>query len=500
MSITFKINTVDVGDYIIDAPEIPIIGRNRDYTMVATPISGLVLRKNYPYQLEINQEVEILVDNVGWFYGYISGWNYNYDSLQYEVTINNMLDKILLDNKTKVDYTTLQRYIIQELPYDSLNEIEFTGDDFWIYKCPLNQTKLQNNDLVYLTTNGKLPSLGNQYQYIFSDSIQYTVQIISEQEVGGFTNQTIKLYYKNVLMSFFGSQSGVHKLGFSNEYRFVQRDNQSRANVNLFWLLRSILFRYGVSIDTSNEKTLQVQISNTSDYLAKICIDESMLYVLNQQSAGDWSLYYTDERTANKPLIKDLFNLLLKTFSLILKYNGNKSYSLISELNYPTNVTDLYNINDNDKYSYFKSNVIKGERTKSYFNADSKRATNRESYYQSQVQSLSTIVFNKDNVYSLNSNNEIIRISNVSTLENIESFTWYNNLVFMLRDDLDYGDVVTGFLSVYFEFFTNELFDRVGLYNEELIITNLINTIYTVRELNLDLDSQTVTIKQEKAI
>jgi membrane-bound inhibitor of C-type lysozyme len=260
------------------------------------------------------------------------------------------------------------------------------------------------------------------------------------------------------------------------------------------------MFKYGISIDVTNEKTLQVQISNTSEYLGRLCIDESMLYTLNQQSAGDWSFYYTDERTANKPLIKDLFNLLLKTFSLILKYNGNKSYSLISELNYPTNVTDLYNINDNDKYSYFKSNVIKSERAKSYFNADSKRATNRESYYQSQVQTLSITVFNKDNVYSLNSNNEIIQLSNVSTLENIESFVWYNNLVFMLREDLDYGDVETGFLSVYFEFFTNELFDRVGIYDEELITTNLINTIYTVRELNLDLDSQTVTIKQEKAI
>jgi hypothetical protein len=517
MSITFKINTVDVGDYIIDAPEIPIIGRNRDYTMVATPIDGLVLRKNYPYQLEINQEVEILVDNVGWFYGYISGWNYNYDSLQYEVIINNMLDKILLDDKTKANAVELHRYFLKEKPDNELGKVTFDEvNNLAIWELPINETYLNTNDFIYFVTDRSMPNwsvstqqnirLGLVQGYYNNADWQYRVFDVGTSEVDGVRKQylAIKDMEDNVLTFSDNADRSNILLGKCNRTNYAVFDTEdNKSSMGIWHLIKTLLMKYDINLDITNiadisiNRGQEIPIRNMIEWY----IDEFAIYSIGQEKAGNIGAFDSDQYRESHITIKDLFNLIMCSWGLSVKYKGNKKFELVIG----ENITNpaRYDLTDDQKNGYSKNKTSRLSPDGFVF-AKSKYKNERLSYYKATLTDLNTDNYEEikkylliNNVidftiYQTNSGSVIRYNQNLLSKDKGIDLQIPNNLFYLYQrttiKSLDLFDI-------YYK-----IYDNLGSYEKEIITTPLTNELKIVNSVAITLETQSLIIEQEKII
>lgn len=367
--ITIKIDNTDVSDYVIGCDRIPVITRNRDYSLTAEgfsfELSGTIMEV-----LEYNMTVSVTDGSVLLFAGFVRDFTYRYDDETWVVEADNFLLKL---EDISVSHDQLHSYLSDTVPPQDPFDCTFDSISQTIYS---ENHGLLNDRAIVFETTGELP--GN----IVAGRYYYTYKVDND-------NFKIREYIgASNFPSFTGNGTGSHSFVLPNGYLWTYGDNENAPNVQIEWLMKQMFTACGLSLDTTAVRTYAFHYDYT---IQSMCLDENMLYALNQAFAIHYTKIDDPDSTADystsKITLWELFKLFCSVYGFGVKANNAalKQYKLFK------NVSDTVTIPDSQVLSKTEK-TVKGNAGKGY-TAVRKYRPNRYYYKQTGETTLLEYVY-----------------------------------------------------------------------------------------------------------
>lgn len=363
MNICLYYNDVNINDYVINSDLIPIINRNRDWK---PNFAGFKFEFSERANIipQKNDKVEIFVDGVAVYLGFVFDFDYNTENLSNSIQVDHYLQKL---NKKTLEYNTLHNL----LNYTS-NE-EWT--EFWVNAGTDTITSyshgIADDGLVRLLfkSTGTLPVgiLPNKY---------YRVRVINEDKFkicDGVENYDVPHY-----VDITSAGTGSHYYSFGDKSKYNESDGiVDYPIVNLGWLTEKIFSTVDATIDSTDmDDTIiyKTEIGGT-DYTFKwreMYVDENMLYCINQSVATNHETLdtgddYSDNKITLMEFVQELFGMLGITIYYVDTSGGKANYHLNAQTRnnsgFPQPSSEpFFNIADDNKIK-FASKKIFSENT-----------------------------------------------------------------------------------------------------------------------------------------
>ena len=270
------INGVDVSSFVISCDRIPVAVRNRDFSPIAEGFSFRLSINSYLAHRDIGTPIVVRLGATPFFLGEIKRFVTVADDNCYEIDVQNALYKL---EKLTVSYDTLHSSLLN-LSTVPGSPCTFDPVPNTVYSVGHN---LYDNHGVVFETTGVLP-LG-----IVARRVYYVTRVNADY----FKVREYSESISDILLITAGEGSHTYKYVSQEEY--VERDNFNSPNVRLSWLFKRIFHRVGLMLDISNVEymtlaTIPVEGTNYNFNLYSLCMDEYMLYCLNQRYAMHYSL------------------------------------------------------------------------------------------------------------------------------------------------------------------------------------------------------------------
>lgn len=348
MSVSVKVNNVVIDNHIQGGFKVPAVKRLRDWSPVAEGFQ-LVWSANGPAPVK-QQLVEVLVDGVEQYLGYIEDFTRNHRDETWQVEVLHWLLK--LDNYD-LQWNTLHSRLIDT---GDGTELIFTADPGTnIITC--GDHGLSTGDLIYVRSTSVLPAPLKATQY-------YSIEYIDIN--------TFKIYgavLTSVECDITTAGTGTHYLRIPDPHKYMcyqdWDDIAGRTSTTIAWLVQKVFELIGVELDTALVDAEDLYAKTISTPLKwnwnQLVVDENMLYCLNQGAAVyhtvlDVGNDYDKSKITCWEFVQDLFGRL----GIALKYVGpiaDKKYKLYVQKRLASTFPDfanepIYDIPDFEKYDY----------------------------------------------------------------------------------------------------------------------------------------------------
>jgi hypothetical protein len=484
MNITIKIAGVDVSSHVISCGSIPIVKRNRDWQIVTDGFS-VEVSKIYTTPIIKGSTVEVFIDGSPVYLGSVLTCKKGADNLSYNVEVTHKL--IQLEAK-------LSQY----------NNLHTLLNDTSVGTAGVNYSVDVANNYIVKAAHGL--ALGDRIQFksdgggTLAGGLEYGhyywVSVIDSNHFKIYANHgdwiipnpCVDITSAGVGTTYYSKVTGTEL----NKYADWSNINY-QPTFSLAWLVKKLFQIIGCTLDTSNMDSLAVWSlvtgSTTTLYTwDKLVMSEDMLYCLNQDKANNHIKLDADDTTEykrNKLTCLALLRLFCGTFGINFRYMGNNVFKIYSQKRHSTtgwsDVTheDLYNISDSDKLEY-ESYTIDGDKNGWIRSRKYAPVANYSSeFYEFEL--------TEDGIASTNDGNTTL--------------TYVNSLRFFLRSATP-GEVLA-VTSYQYEYPIDQVLDNatnalIFNYQYERIVAPINLTIFTVKELNINVDNQTMEIIQER--
>jgi hypothetical protein len=343
MVIQIKINDIDVSDYVISCENIPVIYRNRNWEPVAKGF-GFNVTQKYTTTINADETVEVLIDNVGVYLGFVESIKNNDDDREINIKVNHYLNKLY---NFKIKKSDLYNGIV--LCGDFTGAKTFapsdvdTGND--LINCVAHGVPIGAASPGQFNTTGTLPAP------LLRNHIYYLVRINDDQFDVQFTPSGSAL---DLTTQGTGTHSFTQTLDLN---KYIDYDNENSPNTAIWWVLSNMFILCGMTLDTSNIDATVLYSENIggTDYdftFDDFVVDVNMLFALNQVDA---KVAYTDSEVGNFITFQDFVFKILGIFGFAIKYNGNtsnKQFSLYPYSNTPETINDDFRYKYTDQIEY----------------------------------------------------------------------------------------------------------------------------------------------------
>ena len=357
MSIVYKINDVDISDYVINSNDVFFNGRNRDKSIIA---------EGFTFDVSFNlaaptegQSVKVFVDGTIKFVGYIDTITNNYDDDSYSIEVLHEIYKL---TQYKVDYDTL---------HDLVSAVDFaSGVEFTITEDRIVKTGhgLSEDQRIRFVNSG-----GTIHTGLSEDNIYYVL----DYDANSF----------QVANSPGGSAIGINDDGtgttkyFTSGFdEYMPDDNFGYPHVSIPRLISALLSLIGATLDDSDIDVEQYYTKTISDVsyfwtLSELKYDENMLYAIGLPVATKHTQIDSTDLIESKMTCMELLSWLTKCFGLVFELTDD------SPLTYKVYYADLgtYALTDDEFYSLttYKDKASNGYKylrrynVRSTYNSDS---------------------------------------------------------------------------------------------------------------------------------
>jgi len=483
MNITLKIAGVDVSSYVISSDVIPIVKRNRDWSLVVDGFTFAV-SKAYTTVINVGDRVEVFKDGAAFYLGTVLDNKTSDDNLSFNISVQHFLmqlDTKLLQysnfhtilNDTSVgcaggNYTVdaTNNYILKSAHGLSIaDRIQFKSDAggvlaggleyghyYWVIPVDANKFRIYANYDDYIIPNAPVDITG-----ALSGSCYYSK--VTSTEINKYNDHSAAYYFPTFSMS---------------------------------WLFKNIFRLAGCTLDDSL-LTSYVMWSNTISGVDrfytfdKLVLAENMFWCLGMDKATN---HVTIDDTSTltykkaKMTVLTLLEKMCGIFGFAIAYTGNNTYKIFPQARYATGYSHadgepLYAISTSDKIEY-GSYLIEGDKN---------------GWIQSRK-------YNSFLDYMYATEAELIEHDISSMNDGNTTIEYLNSLRIFLRSPTVAGELVAFGSDYTMEYpmdrITNNAVDALIFnFGYERIVAPLAPSIFTVKELNVDIENQTMEIIQE---
>lgn len=337
MSIAYKLNGVDISDYINGSNNIPFVSRNRDWTITSNGF-GCTISFSSSTVPSLGGILEVYNDTDSEFLGIIEDVELDYDTENYNIQVAHYFKNGLKD--TTVKASVLIPYFI-DTGIDHSATIDSTLDTVSYIQGPFDPP-IANGDYVYFKADTMPEPLDPNKQYKIIDlNTSGGTAFFSIAELGGSIAIDIETNGSNV------------EFGISDKEKYIQYDKDGYPSIQLAWLIECLCLAIGFTPDLTNFSGLTLFVDSVNDLLGSSVdadftfyntrLDTNMLFCVNQNIAVNPDQLEKDEDTLESQI--SCFNLLSELCSqwgMYFKYNGSIGNRTFKAFLIPRQTTGIY--------------------------------------------------------------------------------------------------------------------------------------------------------------
>lgn len=327
MSVVYKINSVDVSDYVVSSGNVPFVSRNRDWTITSDGFNFTV-SDNISTAPLVGDIIEVFNNTDEEYLGIVERVIRDYTANRYNVTVAHFFKNGL--NNKKVKPSLFRPYLIK------------TGTP-----RPVTAVNTTTETISTSVLTSELPSVG-AFVYFTVDDVdsdtfpspldgitQYQIKTLSTTGISGsYTNIDITLNELGGTSTINLTGAGTNvNMGLVDKKKYVQYDSEGLPSCNVKHLMVALCDYLGFDADTTNIDSLVFASNPAGAKLDDLRMDENMLYAINQNYAVNQT-YINENVEASKLQLKafDILSELMSYFGFYLKYTDttNRTFTFFS--------------------------------------------------------------------------------------------------------------------------------------------------------------------------